>query len=139
MKEIKFRQFVNGKFHYWGFINDGFIGPASNTGDGGILDSQQFTSLEDKNGKEVYEGDILDIHDVTIGTEDVVRGEVYWCEDYLEYSVQWLPKQSGADSMRLIKKSLKTNGNVPKSNLGDRRWPFIEVVGNIYENPNLFQ
>jgi uncharacterized phage protein (TIGR01671 family) len=99
----------------------------------------QFTGLKDKNGKEIYEGDILDIHNTTIGTEDMVLGEVYWCDSYLEYSVQWLPKQSGADSMRLIKKSLKNNGKTPESSLGDMRWPFIEIVGNIYENPELLK
>jgi uncharacterized phage protein (TIGR01671 family) len=97
----------------------------------------QFTGLLDKNSKEIYEGDVLDIRDTTIGTEDVVRGEVYWCDSYLCWSIQWLPKQSGGDSLRLVKKSLKRTGETPSSELGDRRWPFVEVVGNIYENPEL--
>lgn len=102
-------------------------------------DIQFYTGLTDKNGKEIYEGDIIDIRDITIGTEDVVKGEVYWCDSYLCWSVQWLPKQSGADSMRLIRKSLKKANGLPSSDLGDRRWPFLEIIGNIYENPELLK
>ena len=67
MREIKFRQplFDNGKFknwHYWGFISEGkFVGVA--IGDKTIQEakktSQQFTGLYDKNGKDIFEGDIL--------------------------------------------------------------------------------
>lgn len=67
MREIKFRQAImrNGKFvswHYWGFISEGNFSSPSNDWVMGEK-SLQFTGLKDKNGKEVYEGDILRVFD----------------------------------------------------------------------------
>ena len=102
-----------------------------------VLSRDQYTGLLDKQNNRIYEGDIIDIRDSTIGTEDIVRGEVYWCDNYLEWSIQWLPKQSGADSIRLVRKSIRKNAKTPESSLGDRRWPQVEIIGNIYENLEL--
>ena len=67
MREIKFRQpiFLAGKFyqwHYWGFIEDSFIGAIHDKGKVSAGDSYQYTGLHDRNGKEIYEGDIVNCH-----------------------------------------------------------------------------
>jgi len=55
MRQLKFRQWVNGRFHYWGFLEpDCFIDPINPHSS-----SQQFTGLLSKSGKEIYEGDIM--------------------------------------------------------------------------------
>ena len=60
MKEIKFRQklkndlLINGQeYHYWGYIDGGFIEPVGHV----YSDEkgQQFTGKQDENGIDIYE------------------------------------------------------------------------------------
>ena len=53
MRTLKFRQRVNGRFHYWGFLADGEFVCPENPND----PSDQFTEFFDCRGKEIYEGD----------------------------------------------------------------------------------
>lgn len=79
----------------------------------------QYTGLKDENGKEVYEGDIVE-------ATYCVDGCYYDTED--EYGViQWDDKQCGFNIM--FKDELLSS---PIS-----YYVSFEVVGNIYENPEL--
>ena len=104
MREIKFRQEYNKKWHYWGFIDDGFVSPLQGVGG---EKSYQFTGLKDKNGKEIWEGDILENRAVVCFS----RG-------------RFQPRYDGGkaeemeDEFYLIAEEM-------------------EIIGNIYENPNL--
>ena len=100
MRQLRFRQpiWTRGIFtgwHYWGFITDGnFSGP--NTGSVTIAqaqkESQQFTGLLDKQGKEIYEGDIVK-H--TSGEPEVNSVEYYCGEWHLEPHGLHLPDENG--------------------------------------------
>jgi uncharacterized phage protein (TIGR01671 family) len=60
MRPLKFRQWVNDRFHYWGFLEkDCFTGPINPSDP-----SQQFTGLFSKSGKEIYEGDVIEIQNL---------------------------------------------------------------------------
>jgi len=83
----------------------------------------QYTGLKDKNGKEIYEGDILKN---TKNHNQLV--EVYW-EGCVVDDVKWI--QWGGWGFRKVK--------------SDKNFLYaiydgeIEVIGNIYENPELLK
>lgn len=74
----------------------------------------QYTGLHDKNGKEIYEGDIV------VDKEDEVMGEITWNEEEASFYFSILYE----------------NGTYEEEKLND--WASVlEVIGNIYDNPEL--
>lgn len=134
MREIKFRGKVkfNGNHKYSG---DWIYGYYRNNENGNALITEtldemenyifdetevdentvgQYTGLKDKNGTEIYEGDILKIRTVTIKQ---VVGYVEYGSNYCEYRV-----------------FTKNNGYVNLWKQLD-----IEVIGNVWDNPELLK
>ena len=116
MREIKFRA--------WDGIRMTASGIQINAANGVVfvaadMPIMQFTGLKDKNGKEIYEGDIANI---TIGL--IEKG------GYTERGVMEFNQQS-AQFAFLCEDSLFEEPQ-------ERPDAFtIEVIGNIYENPEL--
>lgn len=76
-------------------------------------DLMQFTGLTDKNGKEIYEGDIIESFVLLSETGENIRTVVKWGEN------GWLANGALSNNPQWM------NNHQP------------EVIGNIWENPEL--
>jgi uncharacterized phage protein (TIGR01671 family) len=112
-REIKFRTFQNNKMIYQGSPDletlESFIFHW------GCCDLMQFTGLTDRNGKEIYEGDIVrPFHD-----DKGLYAKIVYFDSVMAFKI--------ATPDKTTKKTIT--------------WKYfkeeIEVVGNIYENPEL--
>lgn len=132
MKEIKFRAWDknNNKmisiarfdFADWSVYTHLFGKPT----DGLNCEIMQFTGLHDKNGKEIYEGDIVHMLEVSNTGEREYITDIIW-EDAC------FVMKSGKDDYDTFLGAWSGN---PMTT-----YPMfeIEVIGNIYENPELLE
>lgn len=136
MREIKFRAWDKVLQEMFIPIFSGSVGENINQKIENIRNDwelMQFTGLKDKNGKEIYEGDIVRRK----SKYDYRRGEyeVKYPEDFSGFSLYNLDKSRWRE---------KTDGSEPDGwdgILGSQGSPTteLEVIGNIYENPELLK
>lgn len=121
MREIKFRAWFTmyqGKGPvtvYAGDVANFYLGQNMAARIGGVL--MQYTGLKDKNGREIYEGDIVRV----IAPEGERQGD-RWIVEWVNcgFKLHWAEE-----------------GDLPEWD----RWiditPIVSVIGNIYENHDL--
>ena len=129
MKELKFRVWDGELMHYnarvGGFDETrptvykccGIISEWVNVEPLSQDEIMQYTGLKDKNGKEIYEGDIVrwGESEPNIDWNGTVKGEVYWLDGGF-----WVA----------CKESNHFSGRIDETG-------HFEIIGNIYENPDM--
>jgi uncharacterized phage protein (TIGR01671 family) len=97
------------------FCNDGY--------DGTQIEICQYTGLKDKNGKEIYEGDIIQFTfylGISSNRKIIKNYEVYWADGNAGFALLFLQDKEETCDFQLIQNSEAS-----------------VIIGNKFENPEL--
>lgn len=108
--DIKFRQRIGNQFHYWGYMDEGFVGPITSQQPIPIQD--QYIRINDKDGNEIFENDIVEARTFNDPLLEV-KGKIIY-EDG-EYLIE------------------QDDDNFPLCSLGVVDIYRMKLVGNVYE------
>jgi uncharacterized phage protein (TIGR01671 family) len=161
MREIKFRgkRIDNGELLYGDLLTqrnkasedsaivffDGFMIPKSEA----VIKETigQYTGLKDKNGKEIYEGDVVRYEDMCTGERGSIYtksfvGTVSWGRNELHGNYGYIITCNETTQFQRLeqigfgrRKQLNNYTQKHNKNLNEN----CEVIGNIYENPELLE
>ena len=93
------------------------------------IDLMQFTGLKDKNGKEIYEGDLL----TCLNAHDDYQSDVFK-----------VTFEDGCFCLRILNTdtfatAISLRENISNSLISTDSEPIYNVIGNVFENPELLQ
>jgi len=120
MREIKFKAWDTATKRFYELVETRV--PELNCGEDDGVVYLQYTGLKDKNGKEIYEGDIV--------TSQSWRGDnIYWVVEWTKNEDDACFALAGFGKNTIDKEGYLWLGCAKE----------MEVIGNIYENPELLK
>ena len=130
MREIKFRAWDKD---YSTMKRDGYVKNVLCNFDGDYtrhFDLMQYTGLKDRNGVEIYEGDLVEVTQGNYKWRYKIVWNDYFCE--IEAKTYWRNFYNDDDGNYVFEDTFTDEGeaNLPSASKG-------EVIGNIYENSDL--
>ena len=135
-REIKFRgkrtdngELVYGFYYHSTINNRNYIADLVDTRSEEIIPESvgQFTGLKDKNGKEIYEGDIVNVYDISPNRISGMHVIEWW-------NGQFVFRANSNEEDDFI-----NFGWWVKSNSDQIELSQMEVIGNLYETPELIK
>lgn len=91
-------------------------------------DLMQFTGLHDKNGREIYEGDIVKYKTGSKVVSELMGGDGKWHDEYSFRVVEYHTQKNGV----MIHPFMFSNDNCNRCSPLE-----CEIVGTVHENPKL--
>lgn len=89
----------------------------------------QYTGLTDKNGKRIFEGDIVKYH--------LWDDKFDYCEVKFGYFYAAMDSYNGGPALGFYLADI--NGKADDRGFSQNIYKFVEVIGNIHDNPELLQ
>ena len=139
MRELKVRRWyfrdTDNKWICWHFRLEDIV---EYDGYGGEYDEyiwEQYTGLKDKNGKEIYEGDIVNITAIVEADDSDMtciidtNSTVCWDKEHARWDVNDKPESKDWDYRR--RRYFAFVNSEDREN--------VEIIGNIHENPELLE
>ena len=148
------------KFRLWNKVKNGFVKDFFITQNNGVLITDeigktyindndnyiimQCTGLKDKNGKLIYEGDIVtvdyDLYDCLYNEFIGKKAVITYREEIGRYNIEFEPQDnSGSNIFDLVADPYYFLKWEPCGKLQYGVLNYIEVIGNIYENKELLE